>query len=191
MPMIITNDEGNEIEVFTPEEIAQKEEQIKAEYEARLAQEAEARENAERRVSEQTHNIKRLRDMSEEQKKQYTAKELEMMAQLENMQTEFETFKTQTEEQKKQQISETIDKAVSMYSNGNNDIAQKIKDNLEIININVVTEQDALLKVEKAVAMAGVSTRNPLSSSFSGVHAPVESKGDERLSIDEFKKLIY
>ena len=44
MPIVITNDKGEDVEVFTQEELAQKEEELKAQYEAQLVTEKEQRE---------------------------------------------------------------------------------------------------------------------------------------------------
>jgi flagellar biosynthesis GTPase FlhF len=191
MSIIITNDAGEDVEVFTQEELAEKESALKAQYEAQLVTEKEQRESAERKIAEKTNDLKRLRDMTEEQKKTYTAKELELMAQMENVQTEFESFKNQTEDYRKSTINNTIDKAIKMYSSGNEELANKIRENLEIINIPVNNEDDAILKVEKAVALSGNVVKNPFTASFSGVAPKSEAKDDGRISQDEFKKLIY
>ncbi len=191
MPIVITNDKGEDVEVFTQEELAQKEEELKAQYEAQLVTEKEQREQAERKIAEKTHDLKRLRDMTEEQKKAYTAKELELMAQLESVQTGFETFKSETEEYRKSSINNTLEKAIKMFSSGNEELASKIRENLDIINIPVNSEDDAILKVEKAVALTGNVVKNPFTASMSGVAPTSEKKDEGRLSQDDFKKLIY
>ena len=191
MPMIVTDSNGNDIEVFTPEELASKEAEIKKSLEETIEQERLAKEELERKMSEQAFNFKKLRDMTEEQKKSYSAKEIELLSQVETTQNELEEFKRKTEEREMARINSTTENFIKSITGGNDELSQKIRENMNMLNIQVTTEDDIYLKVEKAAAMAGIVKQNPLTAHYGGsAPSSIEKEQEGRISQDDFKKLI-
>lgn len=171
---------GDEIEVYTPEEIAEKDAAIAKAEEER--QKALADLEKERRVSsEKSENIKRLRDMTEEEKSKLTEAEIRAQRIAEEAEEKVRTLKEENENYKKSQSEMKKAELISKFAGGNPDLQEKMKKNWEIVNIEDIEE-----RAKAAAALSGINTNpiNPLTQPFYG-DAPSFKEAGEK---EEFLK---
>lgn len=180
MTMKITDpsDPDKEIEVFTPEEMAAKEAEIKAKEDALAAASADLEK--ERRVSaEKSDNIKRLRDMTEEEKSKMTQEQINAQKLAE--QAADEAKQAREELAKERADKETAQKEVliSRFAGQDPELRKKLEDNFNIIDSG--KEPDMGKRMAAAAAMSGiqVNPQNPLTQEFFG-SAPTTKQQTEK-----------
>jgi hypothetical protein len=167
MPKLITDDNGDEIEVFTAEEAQAQAEKVKAEYEAKLA--------------EKDAHVKEKLDQFQKAKGGIDLEKEEIMKKL-----ELETSQAK-------QLAEQANLAIAQANKAREDMVKeywiksvvgedadaiaKINSNFEMINLEIKSEEDIKRKVEMATNMAGINKINvPHSPFIGGGYAPNPAK---------------
>lgn len=187
MPQKITV-EGNEMEVYTSEELTAREQAAAAAIEEKykpvveentktkgeLAQERKFR-------AEQAINFKKLRDMTPEEKKDLSPTDIENRRIAEQTADELTQLKKEKEDDAKIHSEKLKTNAIKRWAGEDADLKKKLEDNWEIINLKATDEDTAAQRAEMAMNMTGLRKNNPLRQSWSG-DAP--KKGIE----DNFKE---
>lgn len=168
--MIIQNDEGEDIEVFTPDEVA-----------AKAAEHAEAAVEAAKAELEAKYQAQ-----SEADKKHYTEKMSEFVKGKKVVETKEDDLNAKFEEIKKiaEEANNKVTQAevtknetiksfyISQTVGADEELTKKLKDAYEMINFPVSTEADIATRVELAGNMIGIKTIAQPNISFSGGVAP-------------------
>lgn len=177
------NDPDKEIEVFTPDEVAAKDAAM-AEKETALAT-ANGELEKERRVSaEKSDNIKRLRDMSDEEKSKLSQEQIEQRKIAEKALDEAESAKAELKKEREEKENLKKENFLERFSGGNADLRKKLEENFNIIDSG--KEPDLEKRMGAAAAMAGINMnpKNPLTQEIFG-QAPTEKQKSEK---DDFLK---
>lgn len=162
MSKTILNDDGEEVVVFSQEEItaqlAEKEAALKAEFEKTLAEkDAHVKEKL-----DQFQQAKKTADMTSEEAK-IMAAEAKKIA---------EEAKMSIEQAKQSELTTRKDFWIQTVTGGDPDLTKKIEEAYGIINLPTTNDKEIAERVQKAVALAGISHISSPNLSFSGSIAP-------------------
>lgn len=163
--MKITNDEGEDIEVFTAEErdafvataVEQKVGETKVEYETRLKEREEYH-------AQQGTNAGALRKMNEEQLKELSAKDRIIY----DNQVALEAANTARATAEGKIVTDRLEAQIKLKANGDADVEKKIRDNLQYIAIDPVTPEQVDTKV--AMALGVVFQQQPDIMAMAAAH---------------------
>lgn len=145
--MIIKNEEGEDVEVFTAEErdtyantiVEQKVGETKTEYEKRIA-------DREEYYKQQGNNAGQLRRLNEEALTKLSDTERALY----DNQIKLEEEQRARTEMENQIIARQIDDEVKKKANGDASVEKKIRDNLQLVNIDARTPEQVVAKVNFA-----------------------------------------
>ena len=163
---------GEEIDVYTQEDL----DAIQAEKQA-LLDEAEKL----RKVNiEKTENLKKLRDMSEEDKGRYTAEQIELIRRTEEQAEQLEALRSESVDKEQREFERNKEAALKQYHNGNEDMKAKIEANWDLVNLPGTTLDVVAARAEHAARLAQIEMvrSNPLNGHMSG-HGPSSSSPTE------------
>lgn len=186
------NNEGAEIEVFTPEEVAAQltEKLTPVQQEAQAAR--EEADKYKRVASEQTNNFKKLNEMTEAEKATLSAEKIESMRRAEAAEAQIESLKNERSEETKKRIESDTKKALEKYHGDDEKLKEALEKNFKIIALEGNDTDTIFEKARLAAAMyQGSQTRaNPLNSSMFGgsPHSTEKSKTEEFLKSDKAKE---
>lgn len=173
------NDNGDEIKVVPFDTV----EQAIAE-KAQLAEELEKLKSLN---ADKTDNIVKMRNAKDEIEKTYLEKQ-------EVFQRQLEELSNNVKQKDEYIMTKSREDAIKEFVGDNAELAEAVRTNIDLININVVTPDDMRLKVEKAAQMAGITNRSPLTSTMSGGFpntAPKEENtGASQEDVDAFIKKL-
>lgn len=176
MPKTIIDNEGNEIEVFTQEELEEQKKAIEDEYKKQL-------EDKDAHIQEKLNQLKNkeagINNAESEAIKK--AEEAKILAeQLQEKMTETEKVKNETV--KKFWITQT--------AGGDEELVTKLNEAYDLINIEIKSDEDIARRVQLATQMVGIKSIEIPSNPFVGgfvAPQPKESSVDQA-SYDDFKK---
>jgi len=184
MTMIIQDDNGNDIEVFTAEEVA-----AKAQADAQAAADAikaelEAKHQAE--LAEKDTHLKSKLDEFVKGKKNVDSKEEELntkMEEIKRIAEEANQKVTQAEIKKNETIKEFW---ISQTVGSDADLTAKLKAAYDMVNMEVADEKDIATRVKLAANMIGISSMETPSFGISGGVAPqFPSAAETKSKIDD------
>ncbi len=162
MSHTIVNDEGEEVVVFSQEEIdaqlAEKEAAIKAEYETKLA--------------EKDAHVKDKLDQFQQAKKGVDTAQEEVRAMAEEAKRMAEEAKMSVAQAKEAELATKKDFYIQSVVGGDTDLKKKIEDAYGMLNLPAATDKEIMERVQKAVTLAGISQMSTPSLSFGGAQAP-------------------
>lgn len=115
-------------------------------------------------TTEQGVNFKKLRDMSEKEKEQYTEKELDLMKRQEALQEQQDALAKDQTDFKTKQRDTAIGNAINKYARGDVELAKKIRANFDSIKDSEGAFDETAIAplVEKGVNMLGAEAPDPL-----------------------------
>lgn len=169
MSIKITDDDGKEMEVYTPEELAA--EKTARETAEKTVGELQTKLTSQERVlAEKNENFKRFKDLTEEDKAKMTADQIETSRALDNERTAREALEAEIKTDKATKITKATDRAVAAYSGGNEDLKKQLEENITLVALEVTDEDSAMKKVELAYNMLGIGKPkiNPLHQTWNG-----------------------
>ncbi len=140
--------DGEEVTLYSPEEV----EQINAEKSAVEAENAELK----RLNKEKTDNFRKLNQMTEEEKAQFTDKELENRRIIEQLQEENEKLKTNLTEKEKNAIESDRANVIKKYVGDNEDLKAKFLEQYQFVNIAEDSKENIEKRAELTAKLAGI-----------------------------------
>ena len=175
--MLIENEKGEEITVFTAEEKAAAEAAIKAEYEAKL-------------VDKDNHLKSKLDEFS----KGKTASELKdaerdaAVAEAKKIAEEAKASVTNSEEKRQNTLKEV---AMKKYVGNNPELKAKFDESWSLINLEIKDDSDVTRKAELVANMLGYNNQSNLGSmSMGGGYAPAVSSVEKEKSDADHQKFM-
>lgn len=182
---------GEEIEVYTPDEIAEKEQLIATKEEELAAALAEA-EKYKAVSAEKTENFKKLNELTQEEREALTANQIAEMKRNEALEAEIEALKTQISGKEQQELEYNKAQELKKYYGTDEELKAKLEENWELVNITGVDIESIQRRAQLAAAMTGVteSTSNPLHTSLNGSAPKLEQVTESEKKIEEAANLI-
>lgn len=181
MPITIQNDEGQDMEVYTADELQ--------------AQKVAAAEEAVKPITEeytklqkihadQAQNFKLLKNMTEEEKNKLSVSEIEQRKIAEKALEDNAALTARLDEKEKSEADQKREAAIRAYTGDDKDMRAKVEAHLEHLTIPDIAE-----RVAAAATLAGIKVEsiNPLNQPMSG-QPPMQRKEDEATQKDEFFK---
>lgn len=177
MSQTILNDAGEEVTVFTEEELAQqmseKEAAIKAEYEAKLAE-------------KDAHVKEKLNEFQQAKKGVDNAQE-EVRTMAEEAKRIAEEAKLSIQQAKESELTVRKDFWIQTVTGGDPDLTKKIEDAYGMLNLPAGNDKEIAERVQKAVNLAGIGSISTPNLSFSGSTPPNFQKANEQTKQAEYE----
>lgn len=205
MPRTITDDEGNDIEVFTPEEVEAQQAAKVAEIEAAKQAEIERLEaekaEIEKALAEKDEHVKQKLDEFISGKKSVEQKEKT----LEEQQAELAARLKEIEEksaadlaaERNARFNSLKNFMFQQYGAQDEEIKQKLEESYDLINVDVTDEAALQRRVEAAARLAGVGSPGQKPTLYPGVgggaapdFSDAAKKTDEAADLDMFQKSL-
>jgi len=162
MSQTIINDNGDEVVVYSQEEIdaqiAAKEAALKAEFEKQLA--------------EKDEHVKLKLDQFQQATKSVDKEKEEVRTMAEEAKRIAEEAKLSVQQSKESELGIRKDFWIQSVAGNDPDLKKKIEDAYSIINLPSGTDKEIAERVQKAVTLAGISQVSTPSLSFGGAQAP-------------------
>lgn len=182
------NNEGEEIEVFTQDEIATQ----LAERDTKLEEATKEVERYKRVAAEQGENFKKLSDMTADEKAKFSTEQIENMKRVEAAEQKVKDIEERYSTDTQNRIKADKENALKRYHGGDEALKKALEENYELINLPGDDTATIFERARLASAMeAGKSgARNPLMTHYGG-GAPStaqKTKTDEFLGSDKAKK---
>jgi hypothetical protein len=179
------NNEGQEIEVFTPEEVAAKEAELVAAKEEVAQAKAEA-EKYQKVSAEKTDNFKKLNEMTEAEKATLSAEKIEALKRFEASEARAKALEDKINQDTETRIKTDTETALSKYHGGDENLKKALEANFKMIGLEGNDTATIQERARLAAAMeAGKSGRaNPLMAPMSGDSPRMQNKS----ATDEFLK---
>ena len=164
--------EGQEIEVFTAEEMnAQKAEAESARAEADRLQKVSA---------EKTENFKKLNEMTEQERASLSAEKIENLKRMEAAEAKASALEQKMNEENEKRVTNTKEEILARYHGGNAELKKVLEDNYNLIqlegNDTATIQQRADLAVSMEIGKNNAN-RNPLTAVVSGGAPAFREKG--------------
>lgn len=170
MSTTIINDEGEEVVVYTQEEIAaqlaEKEAAVKAEYEAKLA--------------EKDAHVKEKLDQFQQAKKSTETANQEALAAAAEAKKLAEEAKLAIEKSKETELNTRKEFWIQSVVGTDTELKKKVEEAYNLLNLPAGNDTEIAQRVEKAIALAGITAPITPSFSFGGAVAPNFQKSNEQ-----------
>lgn len=170
MVQTIVNDKGEDIEVYTAEEMnAQVDEKLKAkdeEFGVKLTAKEQELADARKALGDRAGEFKQFRKISDEAVQKLGVAERTIY---EN-QLLMQQMKEEGEAKNKQSLDNTIDMAIRAKTGGDEKLYTKIKETYSVINLEANTSEQITNKINMAIGAIGITEPNILAElgSFQG-----------------------
>lgn len=193
MPIIHQTEDGKELELHTPEEL----ENAKAEAVKPLTEELgktkEEVEHLKKVSAEKSENIKKLRDMSDEEKKALDVNTITILKKMEALEEESNQTKAQLAEKNEKERNYTKDTILGSIHSGDEKVKLEIETAYGQLNMPETTPAEIRARADAAMRLAGIAvkTQNPLYGSFSGEAPNIKSEKDKEFTETERGKALY
>lgn len=172
------DENGNEIELFTQEEVAA---QKQAEAE-RIAAEKDAEiERLKKISSEKTENFRRYNEMTEEERKSFDANTTNLILRGDKLEEELAAVKTTLAEKETKERENYKENALSGFHGGKEDIKSTLEEKYALLaGMPETSPQEIFARVAEAAKLAGISvdSRNPIYQSVHGTPPVYKEKTD-------------
>lgn len=191
--MIIENDKGEEVTVFTAEELEAAKKEVETNYQKTLA-EKEAEVEKLRKVSaEKTENFKKFNEMTEAEKAAYDANTTEFLKRTDAAVQKAEELERKLAE--KEAIEREYNKnfVLNNFHKGDEKVKKEIEDNYAILaGMPENTPDEIAARATKAAQLAGIVTdpRNPIFTPFQGEAPKIKEEGKEFVDTDKGKEAL-
>lgn len=141
MPKQYFDEDANPIELLSPEEVIEIQEREKklAEEKEEMAKQIEEKEKELSGYKEKNYNWKRLRDMTEKEREELSARDKVIFEQQELLQEQYDKLR-----------QNTFDKLINDISGGDKDMRDKIMEQYDRIKDEVTTDDQISKKLEDA-----------------------------------------
>ncbi len=171
----ITDDEGNEIEVYTAEEVEQQRATAvtaaRAEADVIIKQKDTDIEALKKVSAEKTENFKRYNEMTQEEKDRYDANTTELLKRSDQTAAELADTKKKLEERDIRDRDSAKNNALSGFHGGKEDIKKTLEEKYAILaGMPETTPEEIKARATEAAKLAGISidSVNPLYQRFDG-----------------------
>ena len=157
----ITTEEGKEMEVYTPEEVAEFQKQTeehKTAAETARQEAEEAKKNVAKMqgvLADKNDNFKRYKDMTEEEKSKLSADQVEAIKRADAAEAKATSLEEKFNADIKQRVETFKNKVINGYAMGDEAVKKQIEENMNMINIDGTDEETIHKKVDLAVRMMG------------------------------------
>lgn len=166
MPITHKLDDGTETTLYTQEELAEKDQAI-ASRDAELEDLRKQKEKLEIVTREKTENIRKLRDMTEQEKEQMSQAELENRKYIEKLEQELESERSNRTEREKKETERLRNSVIAGYVGEDIELKKKFLDEYNIIAIEE-TDIDSIkaraFRAAKALDISPGSNYNPVNA---------------------------
>ena len=183
MPMMIEHPEtGEEMEVYTPDEIKQ--------YEESVAAAQQEIENLKTVSAEKTENFKRYKEMTSEEKEALTANQIELLRRDEQLEQELSQLKEQLQAKETGELERNKKNILEKFHRGDEALKETLESNWNMLNVEGSDIDSLSKRAELAARMAGIeiSNANPLRQTFSG-EAPKAPSAENEAKMTEAEGL--
>lgn len=173
------NNEGQEMEVFTPEEVAAKAAEIETAKNVEIEAKNKEIETLKRVSAEKTDNFKKLNEMTEEERGKMTAAQIEDRKRIETAESEVRRMKEERDADTQMRIKNDTEAALSKFHGGDEKLKEALEKNFKIINLEGNDTATIQERARMAAAMeAGKTGRaNPLMAPMNGSAPTIRDKG--------------
>lgn len=182
------NNPGQEIEVFTPDEVAAKDAELTAARAEATAAKAEA-EKYQKVSAEKTENFKKLNDLTESEKASLSAEKIEAMKRFEAAEARAAALEATINEGTKTRAEADKATALASFHGGDPKLKEQLEKNYELINItgNDTASIQQRAKLAAEMYKGSVDRPNPLMAGFNGAspQAKEKSKTEEFMKSDK------
>ncbi len=180
------SDPTKEIEVYTSEELAEKETAL-------VVAQAEI-ERLGKVTAEKTENFKKLHEMTEQEKASLSAEKIENLKRIEAAEAKAASLEEQINGDAQKRIANDKETALSKFHGGNAELKKALEDNYELINMQGTDTATINARAQAAVNMynGSVGRANPLMASYGGgapVHKDV-NRTEEFMKSDKAKNAL-
>src|SRR5690606_32247963 len=127
--------------------------------------------------AEKTENIKKLRDMTDQEKQQFSNAELENRRMVEQLQEELERTRNELSEKQKNEIESARNNAIKHYVGDNEEMKAKFLVEYNSVNIEENTPENIAERARKAAILAGVFAGNDSSNPINAYWGEGEAPG--------------
>ncbi len=171
MPIKIDNPdkEGEEMEVYTADEVAAQKTELDAAKTERDAAKADA-EKYQKVSAEKTENFKKLNELSAEEKSKLSAENIEAMKRFEAAEARAAALESKMNEDTQSRIKKDTDDALFKYHGGDEKLKEQLEKNFKMINLEgtdtTTIQERARLAASMEKGKAG--GMNPLMSPMGG-----------------------
>ncbi len=188
------NNEGQEIEVFTAEELAAKAAEVETTKNAELATANAEVERLKKVSAEKTENFKKLNEMTEAEKAAMSAKQIEDLKRIEAAESKAQALEDKINNDTKSRVEKDIETALAKYHGGDEKLKEQLKKNFDLINLQGTDTETIQERAKLAADMekGKLGRINPLHSGFGG-SAPKsadKNKTDEFLNSEKAKAAL-
>ncbi len=182
------NNPGEEIEVFTPDEVAAKDAAIAENTKALADAKAEV-ERLNQHTALQKDNFKKLNEMSETERASLSAEKIEAMKRFEAAEARAAALETKLNDDTKKRIETDTEKALAQYHGGDPKLKEQLEKNFKLINLegtDTETIQERA-RLAKNMLVGSSEKPNPLYASMNGgaPRSEQKSKSEEFLKSDK------
>lgn len=168
MPIKATNDAGEEVEAFLPEEVKAKDDALAAKDVELATIKAEA-EKYKRVASEQTTNFKKFNELSEAERNALSSEKIEAMKRSEASEAKLAALEQQLNTDTQTRIKTDTELALSKYHGGDAKLKEALEKNFQMINLEGTDTATIYERAKLAASMEkGKVERNPLNAPLFG-----------------------
>lgn len=195
MPFKVQDESGKEIEVYSPEEVNVHKQEVETFKAKALENEkavTEARAEAEKYkavIAEKNDNFKRFKDMTEEEKKTLTAKDIENIKRAEAAEAKALELEDKFNKDVESRKESAKTKAIEAYAHGDEELKKKLLESYDLVKLDGTDEDSIKRKVELSWNMLGLGKPkvNPFNQSYDGGDAPNKGLSDKFVETDKGK----
>lgn len=194
MPIVKKNEETGEDETFFTQDDMNAKEAERANLEKEkgtLSEELAKKEQVLREKSQNIDQLRKLKDMSEDEKAQMTQSELENRKMIENLQDTLEKTQQQLTDKEQKEISRERDILIGALVGDDEKLKTAFLEEYKLVNIEEKDADSVRLRVNKTARLLGIQTNeeyvSPLQQYWDG-DAPKQKPDSEQAKKDEFFK---
>jgi len=189
--MLIEHPEtGEEIEVFTKEEVDEKTSTL-AEKEAEIEKLQKEYEALQKVSAEKTENFKKLNEMTAEEREAMSANQIEIFKRNEKLEDEINLLKSKVDTKSQQEIAEKKNALLSQFAGEDEELKKKLEESWDLLNIDGVDNETLARKAELSASMVGItrSDKNPLRTPMYGEAPQLKQTTQSQAKVDEAEKI--
>lgn len=191
--MLIENDKGEEINVFTQEELDAKVKEIQDNTSKTLAEKEAEIEKYKKVSAEKTENFKRFNELTEAEKEKYNANELEFLKRTDEAVNLAEGLKKQLEEKTANEKAYTKNSILSSLHKGDEATKTALESHYDMLSgMPESTPEEIKARAEASAKLVGIviDPRNPIYTGFSGEAPSSKAEGKDFVESEKGKEAL-
>lgn len=145
----LKNEAGETVEAYLPEEVEQIKAQAVEEAKGELQQQLEEREQEIEKLSKQTGDFARLRELKDKAEKE----KKDLSVKIDNLEKGVEQKITAVSEGLRSDYTEDL---INQYANGDENLKKTLKDNYGLLNLPANSNADIQKRIEAAATLSGL-----------------------------------